>query len=98
MYHLVAEDRYLRANAEDRVFETGFYLMIVEEDPRNTEHNKSRRCHFVPISMLKSRADIHASYLMPNATKLRRRGLTAPWEYTCFKLIKADLKIGLKRA
>jgi hypothetical protein len=38
------------------------------------------------------------SYLMPNATKLRRRGLIAPWEYTCFKLIKADLKIGLKRA
>ena len=25
------------------------------------------------------------SYLMPNATKLRCRGLIAPWEYTCFK-------------
>ena len=33
MYHLVAEDRYLRADAEDRVFETGVYLMIVEDDP-----------------------------------------------------------------
>ena len=38
------------------------------------------------------------SYLMPNATKLRRRGLIAPWEYTCFKLIKDDVKIDLKRA
>ena len=25
------------------------------------------------------------SYSMPNATKLRCRGLIAPWEYTCFK-------------
>ena len=38
------------------------------------------------------------SYLMPNATKLRRRGLIAPWEYTCFELIKDDPKIDLKRA
>ena len=48
------------------IFEAGVYLMTVKEDPRNTEQNKCPRCHFVLISMPKSRADVHAELL--NAT------------------------------
>ena len=45
------------------IFETGVYLTAVEEDPRNAEQNLCRRCHFVPISMPKSNADVHAELL-----------------------------------
>ena len=66
-------------------------VLPLEREDRKTEGRyyrywmNSRDAISYPSRCRRAKQMYMLSYLMPNATKLRCRGLIAPWEYTCFK-------------